>query len=452
MAKKKNNDRIITIIICALAIITGIVFKLMPSYYYMQGQNFYKKQDYVKAYNNFKKAYLFDKKSKDCRYYYVKTLEQLSPTPTVQKELFEIASSSQNDSAQLKAETIINDWRRKINTTIGDNYIEQAPLDKGIIRWDVNKFPLKVFISDDSGETLPSYYRTEILRAFSQWEASTGFIQFALTNSSTSDITITIKQPPSGLCSGNTCKYVVGYTTPYYKKDLLSNMTIVLYARDPFGNYFSDKELYNTILHEIGHALGIMGHSYSSEDLMYMTSENGNSFYAPYRSSFQYLSSKDVNTVKLLYKLIPTITNTPLNEFNKKGLIYAPVVLGTSKQISSRKVKEALNYIKNAPDIAGGYVDLGIAYAELNKKKEALKAMDKAYSLAKSNNEKYMITYNLAAMYMNFGDLDSAEKYANEAQQINYNDEIKELIANIKHARLTNNKPFNHNLNKQADK
>ena len=91
MAKKKNNDRIITIIICALAIITGIVFKLMPSYYYMQGQNFYKKQDYVKAYNNFKKAYLFDKKSKDCRYYYVKTLEQLTPTPTVQKELFEIA-------------------------------------------------------------------------------------------------------------------------------------------------------------------------------------------------------------------------------------------------------------------------------------------------------------------------------------------------------------------------
>ena len=87
-------------------------------------------------------------------------------------------------------------------------------------------------------------------------------------------------------------------------------MTIILYSKDPFGNFFSDKELYNTILHEIGHALGIMGHSYSSEDLMYMATDNDSNFYAPYRSSFQYLSSKDINTIKLLYKMFPDISNT----------------------------------------------------------------------------------------------------------------------------------------------
>lgn len=248
------------------------------------------------------------------------------------------------------------------------------------------------------------------------------------------------------MCSGQTCRYVVGFTTPNYKGPTLYDMTIVLYTNDPFGNYFSDKELYNTILHEIGHALGIMGHSYSTEDLMYMTADNDSSFYAPYRSSFQYLSSKDINTIRLLYKLLPTITNTPLNELNKKGLIYAPIILGTSAEISSRKLKEAQNYIKNAPDIAGGYIDMGIAYAELNKNKEALKAMQKAYELAKSDNEKYMVSYNLAVMNMNKGDYDTALKFAREAKELYNSDEVKELITNIKHAKLTNKKSFKGTL------
>lgn len=448
MTQENNSDRILTILICTFAIIFGIVFKLMPSYYYWQGQNYYKKQDYVKARKNFKNAYFFNQHNKDYRYYYVKTLMHLSLTTTVQKELFEIASGTQQDSAQQIAERRITEFRNSIISYFGDNYIEQVPLDKGIIRWDKTKFPLKVAIVDASdNKNLLSYYRTEIVRAFSQWQAATGFITFEMTNSiETADILVRIAPPPEDMCSGQTCRYVVGFTTPNYKGPTLYDMTIVLYTNDPFGNYFSDKELYNTILHEIGHALGIMGHSYSTEDLMYMTADNDSSFYAPYRSSFQYLSSKDINTIRLLYKLLPTITNTPLNELNKKGLIYAPIILGTSAEISSRKLKEAQNYIKNAPDIAGGYIDMGIAYAELNKNKEALKAMQKAYELAKSDNEKYMVSYNLAVMNMNKGDYDTALKFAREAKELYNSDEVKELITNIKHAKLTNKKSFKGTL------
>lgn len=448
MTQENNSDRILTILICTFAIIFGIVFKLMPSYYYWHGQNYYKKQDYVKARRNFKKAYFFNQHNKDYRYFYVKTLLHLSPCAIVQKEVFEIASSTQQDSAQQIASRKIAEWRNTIISSIGDNYIEQVPLDKGIIHWDTKKFPLKVAVIDASNNNnLPSYYKTEIVRAFGQWQAATGFITFAMTNSvEMADILVRIAPPPDDMCSGQNCRYVVGFTTPDYKGADLYNMTITLYTHDPFGNFFSDKELYNTILHEIGHALGIMGHSYSAEDLMYMTADDDNNFYAPYRSSFQYLSSKDVNTVRLLYKLIPDITNTPLNELNKKGLIYAPIILGTSADISSRKLKEAQNYIKNAPDIAGGYIDLGIAYAELNKNKEALKAMKRAYELAKSDNEKYMVSYNLSVMYMNKGDYDTALKFAREAKELYNSEEAKELIMNIKHAKLTNKKPFKGTL------
>lgn len=434
-----SSDRNITIFICSAAIIFGIIFKALPVFYYKQGSSYLKNKEYVKAYHSLKNAYNLDKHNKDYRYYFVQVLSNLSPTLTVQKEMFEIASSKDKDSAQYAAEVKVSQWRNNVLRNIGDNYIEQAPLDKGILRWDEKKFPLKIQIIDESGTNLPSYYFTEIDRSFAQWQASVDFLTFEKVTQG-ADILVKIMPLPADVCDGNSCRYVVGFTTPDYSGSLLKSMTIVLYAKDPMGNFFSDKELYNTILHETGHALGIMGHSYSSEDLMYMSAENNKSFYAPYRSSFQYLSSKDINTIKLLYKLIPTVTNTPLDKFDTSGLVYAPIILGTSEQISSRKIKEAQNYIKKAPDLAGGYIDLGIAYAELNKKGEAIKAMQKAQQLAKSKDEKYMVLYNLAVIYLDSKTYDKALECAKEAQEISQTEEIKELIMNIKHENATKKK------------
>lgn len=433
-----SSDRKLTVIICAIAILFAIAVKSAPVFYFNTGKTALKKQDYVKAHKNLKKAYNFNKNNKDYRYYYVQTLLNLSPTITVQKEVFEIASGTQNDSAQDLAENKVSEWRNNVMRTIGDNYIEQAPMDKGIVRWDSEKFPLSIVIYDNSKIDIPPYYKEEIQKAFAQWQSSTQFIQFKNVDKN-ADITVSIQPLPSDVCSENTCRYVVGYTVPDIKGKTLHKMTIVLYAKDPYGNFFSDKELYNTILHEIGHALGIMGHSYSSEDLMYMASQN--SFYSPYRSSFQYLSSKDINTMKLLYKLVPDITNS--NDINTKGLIYSPIILGTAKDISMRKLKEAQNYIKQAPDIPGGYIDLATAYSELGKNKDAINTLNKALELSKTNNDKYLSLYNLAVIYTNTENFDKALEYANMAKAISDTEEIKDLISNINHAKVTKVKLFN---------
>ncbi len=443
----QNNDRKITIFLCASALIFGLLFKGLPHYFYLQGQKEFKNANFEKAYNCFKKARFFDLRNKDYRYYFVKSMENLPATIDIQKEIFEIATDNNNDSAQQAAINKINEWQSNIYNNIGDNYIEQAPLDNGILRWDENQFPLRVSIYNKSGKNIPTYYNEEILRALSQWQASSGFLSFATTNNSNNaNILVVITNPPSNSCSGPNCKYVVGYTTPEYRGSLLKKMTITLYTTDPNGNFFSDKELYNTILHEIGHALGIMGHSYSTEDLMYMASDSDSSFYAPYRSSFQYLSSKDIGTIRLLYKLLPTITNTSQNNIKTEGLIYAPIVLGTSKQISERKLKEAQNYVKNAPEIYGGYVDMAIAYSELGKYSEAIKALNTASNYTKTSDEKYIVSYNLALVYTNWNKLDQAYAYAKEAQQISNNEDVKELISNIEHAKNTKNRAFKTGL------
>ena len=426
---KISTDRIITIFICTAAIIFGISVKAMPVYYFKKGKTLLEQQKYVKAYSSLKKAYKLNKNNKDYRYYYLQSLLNLSPNIQVQKEVFDLASDSTDDSTKQIAQDKVSEWRRNIITNYGSTYIEQAPLESGIIRWEY--FPLSICILDQSETSLPSYYKNEIKRAFSQWQTSVKFISFKYVET-TSDANIIVKivPLPKSVCDEQECKYVVGYTTPNFKKRILKDMTILLYSTDPNGNFFSDKELYNTVLHEIGHSLGIMGHSYSSEDLMYMAAENSKSIYASYRSSFQYLSSKDINTIKLLYKLVPDITNT--EKINSKGLIYPPIILGTSEEVANRKIKEAQNYIKNAPDLAGGYIDLGIAYAQVNKINDAIKSMQKGYELSKNDNEKYLSLYNLTTLYMQKKDFKKAEQCANMAYEISATEEIKELLAQIK--------------------
>ena len=426
---KISTDRIITIFICTAAIIFGISVKAMPVYYFKKGKTLLEQQKYVKAYSSLKKAYKLNKNNKDYRYYYLQSLLNLSPNIQVQKEVFDLASDSTDDSTKQIAQDKVSEWRRNIITNYGSTYIEQAPLESGIIRWE--NFPLSICILDQSETSLPSYYKSEIKRAFSQWQTSVKFISFKYVET-TSDANIIVKivPLPKSVCDEQECKYVVGYTTPNFKKRILKDMTILLYSTDPNGNFFSDKELYNTVLHEIGHSLGIMGHSYSSEDLMYMAAENSKSIYASYRSSFQYLSSKDINTIKLLYKLVPDITNT--EKINTKGLIYPPIILGTSEEVANRKIKEAQNYIKNAPDLAGGYIDLGIAYAQVNKINDAIKSMQKGYELSKNDNEKYLSLYNLTTLYMQKKDFKKAEQCANMAYEISATEEIKELLAQIK--------------------
>ncbi len=422
------------IIYAVFAIILASYVLLLPHYHFWRGKSMIKKGDYVSAYNHLKKSLSRDKKNTDYRYYYVKTLCNLSPTLSVQKEIYDMAQSEENDSARQIAFDRLNEWKNRLAVEYRGNYIEQVPHANGIIRWDESTFPLKTALIDKSGIALPSYYTDEIMHALNQWRSSTGFVKFKTVDKpKDADIIIKIMPTPKDVCTEQACRYVVGYTLPDFSGKKLKKMEIILYSKDANGNFFSDKEIYNTVLHEMGHALGIMGHSYSSEDLMYIDSSGNNNFYTPYRSSFQYLSSNDINTIRLLYKLVPDVTNT--DNIDTKKLIYPPVVLGSDEEISSRKVKEAKNYIKKAPDLSGGYVDLAIAYSSLGKKRAAVDALNKAIERAKTGTEKYTCYYNLAVVYLNFGDCDKALLNAQKAKEYLYDEDLKDLIMQINHAR-----------------
>lgn len=431
-----SKFKIIAIIVLA-SIIAAI--NLMPNILFNTGKSYMEQGDHVRAYIKFKKAYSMRPTNKDFKYYYVKAMANLKPTEAIQKEMFEISQEKTQDSAQKLAVTQIDKWKNNILYNIGSNFIEQAPFDKNLVRWDVNTFPLNVKI--EIPENTPDYYRAEIIKAFNQWSASTGFLKFETTDKNNAQIYVIFKPLPKDVCKDGHCKYVVAYTNPKFGRRTLKTMTITMYDKDANGNYFSDKEIYNTILHEIGHALGIMGHSYSSDDLMYMSSQKDPNF-TRYRSDFQFLSNKDINTINLLYKLIPDISNTPMSHFNKDGLIYAPIVLGNGNDIGMRKLKEAENYVKAAPHLSGGYVDLAVAYADLEKYSDAIENLRKALELSKSDNEKYIAYYNIAVIYLNTNKLEEAAKYAQLAKNVTNTEEINDMLSNINHAKAAKKKPF----------
>ncbi len=433
----------------SILIIFGIFFvtmvKCLPMLYFTIGKSAFNSKQYAKANTYFLFAKNLNPTNHDYRYQYALSLSKLTPTMNIQKEVFALSEDKNKDRAVIVAQQIVAGWAAKIFENYGSNYIDRVAYDNNVVRWNPDTFPLQVAIEYPQGDSIPEYYKNEISRAFLLWESSTGFLKFELSdNLKNADIIVKFLPLPENNCDTSGCKYVVAYTEPLIRNHKLKNMTITLYDKDAFGNYFSDKELYNTILHEIGHALGIMGHSFSTEDLMYMASsaETQQSIYAKYRSSFQYLSAKDLNTIRLLYNITPTVTNTPLSKLKTEGLIYSPIILGSEETVSKKKIKEAQEYIKIAPNMPNGYIDLAAAYGTLGDVKKAGECLQKAFNLAQTPNDKYIVYYNFAVIYLNNNLPKEALPYAYEAQKIQNSDEVMDLISNIQHAISTKRAPF----------
>ena len=423
MSLKINKDFIVTIV---FVIFLGICLKSFPFILQYIGNFNYQNGNYTFAYKMLQKAYFMRPQDKKFRYDYTLALSKLYPSMQIQQELCLIAESEQDDSARNLAQQTIAKLRAKIVSNYPNNYIEEASTSEGILRWDIKSFPLKIYL-DDLNVSVPEYYNIEIFKALNLWEQSIDFVKFKkIDNEKNADIIIKLSPLPKDTCNQNVCKFVVGLTEPQIEKNILEKMVITLYDKDPFGRYFSDKKMFNTIAHELGHALGIMGHSYNSNDIMYMSTAEENNFSA-LRSSFQYITQADKNTLKLLYTILPNISNIPISKIESKDLIYAPIVLGNSEILSDKKIKEGKYYIKNAPHLPSGYLTLASAYAQNGDFERAVKILKKGLTKVKRDEDKFQIYYNLTVIYINDNKFKNAQKALNEAQKIKTNQDTEKL-------------------------
>ncbi|MDD2714647.1 MAG: matrixin family metalloprotease [Candidatus Wallbacteria bacterium] len=95
----------------------------------------------------------------------------------------------------------------------------------------------------------------------------------------------------------------------------LHKPVVLLTAVDPYnGRGLIDNAASEYLaLHEIGHALGLWGHSYNEGDVMF-----GSTLKLPtYSLPRPELSSSDINTINILYEVAPLFTNLPANDYIK---------------------------------------------------------------------------------------------------------------------------------------
>ncbi|MEB3244898.1 MAG: matrixin family metalloprotease [Vampirovibrionales bacterium] len=177
-----------------------------------------------------------------------------------------------------------------------DTYL-QACLYQGLCaRWPNHLMPLAVYIApfrwyESDKQNQADRYRQMVLDAMSAWQsASQGRISFRLVaNAYDSQIDLSWRRVDRK--SLGHCKYLVN------KQGLLYSAEIEIGVSDRFlhAEYDDPEEVRHTILHEFGHALGLVGHSDASDDIMYV----------PHQFGVFSLSARDKATLAWLYKLPP---------------------------------------------------------------------------------------------------------------------------------------------------
>ena len=400
-------------------------------YNYNIAKKLYDNGQYEDSLPYFEKSLFADNKGLVARFFYVMALSKSKPLYSVQKKLYEMATSKIKDEASSYAKSQAMVLRYELLEGIENNYIYNAAMGSDIVRWDINSFPLKVYF--ENAKDVPDYYIAEVRRAMQTWANSTNFVKFKeISDYTDADIVIKFKKTEQNECKDDICEFSVAYTEPKIgKNNILEQMILTFYRTNPKNQGFTPREVYNTALHEIGHTLGIMGHSDYPGDIMYSMKEDSNSMLSLYNTSDQALSMRDLKTLVLLYRIEPTISNVA--NLHSENFYYPPLILGNDEILLQRKLIEYRNYILQYPNLPAGYINIASVYGDLGDTKSALMALDQAEKISKNPDDIYLIMYNRAIVYYNSQNYEQAMLFANKAKAINNNKNINDLISEIEH-------------------
>ena len=213
------------------------------------------------------------------------------------------------------------------------NYLANAITKGKVVHWNPARMPLKVFIT--SGASVPNWNSSMISlvhNAMNEWQSATKRnVRFVTTSRrSDADIVVNWTRALSHNKVGENPFEAMGNTITR------SDITIATHA--PNGRVMPWQGLKQTILHEMGHAIGIQGHSPFPHDIMYwqVNAQQGQS-----------LTSRDIQTINMVYALDADIQNSSGASVAQSRKALETARLGIQQQ-SSNNPQAAIEKYKTA--------------------------------------------------------------------------------------------------------
>lgn len=190
----------------------------------------------------------------------------------------------------------------KASNKDGPDYFESLIGDKGPEKWPRSKMPIKVFIH--AGDNIPGFpkeYPAILYESLQAWGQAVGSrIGFVVVpNADQSDIYCDwtadakeLKKNATGAEAGHTdVEWAMSRTDPTRTRNLEKARVRIL-VTDPKGSPVEFNAIRKTCLHELGHALGLDGHSGNPHDIM---------FFGESTAGLPALSKRDKATIQRLY-------------------------------------------------------------------------------------------------------------------------------------------------------
>jgi len=236
-------------------------------------------------------------------------------------------------------------------TSPTETYIDHCLKEGRIVRWPEKTMPIRVHIApfrwyEKSKQQESHAYNGMVLQAMEQWSRiSGGKVTFRVVNT-LNESQIDVNWRRVDRTSLGHCEYLVNKNHQIYSAEIKIGISDgIIHAK-----YNDIDEVNHTIVHEFGHALGILGHSTHNHDIMYV----------PHQFGVVSVSPRDEATLRWLYRLpvgfsweayahrhqLPkgTTVHDVLNHIDGKPLTTAKTISKTTPKIVVKENPKVLEH------------------------------------------------------------------------------------------------------------